>query len=176
MLNGINTRSAAPWPGTSRQVASTASRHIFNQHIVLKIDALYSAAISLPGGGMMNAHVFKADNFSPENPVMLVKGRDVDGTYFETEVNINDLNRGNLSFVEMFALDGYFRANGKPCGLSRSTGNAMAAMNDVASNAFTQFNVLPFLQNHMETQRIHGNWAGFNAIRAVIDNFLNHFA
>ena len=60
--------------------------------VALRMDALYTAATRLPGGGYMNASVYKSANFSSDNPVMLVKGTNVDGTPFEVEVNINDIN------------------------------------------------------------------------------------
>jgi len=181
MINNINTNPSTLWANVNRQTNSRPQATNFdpmqgiNAPIVLKGDALYSAATRLPGGGMMNAHVFKADSFTAENPVMLVKGTDVDGSFFEVEVNINDIDKNSLSFIEMFALDGYFRANGQTCGLSRAASTAMW-QSQIEANAFTKLDVLPSLREHLETQRSHGNWEAFRLLDEIIDGFMNHFA
>ena len=137
--------------------------------------ALVSSAMRVPGGGMMSASVFKAESFSANNPVMLVRDTDSDGRAFEAEVNINNVNPNNASFIEMFALDGYFVSNGQPAGLTRAATAAMAVENATGkNNAFSQFNFLLPLKKHLETQLFHKNWDGFMQLKTIIDNLSEH--
>lgn len=145
-----------------------------NTPIVLKYDALHTMALRLPGGGMVNLHVFKADSFTPSNPVMLVKGTNTDGSPFEAYINVNELNKSSMSIVDMAALDGYLRANGKPGDITRAA--TLALINsDIVADAFTQFNILPSLKEALAVQRHHHNWKSVAWFDSVINKIINHF-
>ena len=185
MLNGINTNPAMLWANTNKQAAGKPQNANFSVSskelapIRLDGNALVSAAMRLPGGGMMNASVYKSANYTDDNPVMLVKGTDVDGKLFEVEINANNVDPRNASFVEMFALDGYFAANGQQVGAARAAGSAMVTQElsgniPALGNAFTQFNFLPPLQDAKEVQRFHGNWEAFWHLQHVIDSLMGH--
>jgi hypothetical protein len=163
----------------SLQAINSASQANENAPVQLHGEALISAAMRVPGGGMMSASVFKSENFSAQNPVMLVKGTDVNGSPFEVEININNVDPNNASFVEMFALDGYFAANGKPSSTTRAAARDMAiqdALTGTANNAFTKFDFVTHLMEHFETQRFHNNWESVAWLNPVADNLMNHIA
>jgi hypothetical protein len=122
--------------------------------------------------GFVNASVFKAESFSSDNPIMLVRGTDVDGRPFEEEININNVDPRNASFVEMFALDGYFAANGKPTGVTRAVAGLARGADD--GNAFTKFDFVTPLRELLETQRINGNWDAFFKLSPIVDTLMNH--
>ena len=179
MINSFNPNRVVFNPNVGNQSTnSTQNARLntlngdINTQISLNGDALVSSALRVPGGGMMSASVFKAENFSRNNPVMLVKGTDSNGKAFEVEININGVNPKNASFVEMFALDGFFAANGQPYGVTRAAAAAMSGATG-GSSAFTQLDFVSPLKELLETQRFHNNWDGVMRLSPVIDNLLD---
>jgi len=150
-----------------------------NPMIYLDSSALYTAGMRVPGGGWLNASVYKSESFSESSPVMLVKGTNVDGTPFEVEININDVNPRNASLVELYALDGYNSAMGKDVQISRAASHAALRMsletdnNSLGNmNAFTKFDFIPGLRGLMETQLFHKNMEGYTMYKNVIDSLM----
>jgi len=146
---------------------------------ILDGTALVSAGIRLPGGGMMSASVFKSANFTADNPIMLVRGINVDGSPFEVEVNVNEVNPKNASFIEMFALDGYFENKGQNLSAVRNAVIAMAAQESQGKSfgfvdAFVSQNFVSPLQEMMKNQRALGNWEVFMRLNYIIENLLSH--
>lgn len=179
MINNINT----PWQNINIQTPNrpqTASFHIpadtsatINSE---DVPVFATLKLLLPGGGTMSASVFRAEGFSADNPVMLVKGINVDGTSFEAVVNIRNVNPGNASFVEMLALDGYFAANGKPSVVRTLAGLGVFKNASGSADAFTQFNFAGALKESLAAQHSQGHWETYLWIRSVLDNLLNHIA
>ena len=180
MISNVGSNPATLWQnvnnqGNRKQTANFNPMQGINAPIVLNGDALVSGAMRLPGGGMLNAHVFKADSFTSENPVMRVKGTNTCGTPFEVEININDLNKNSMSFIEMFALDGYITANtGNTSGIARAAGQALFN-SDVVADGFTKFDILPALREALAMHRENGNWDAAVWMDKTINSFMNHF-
>lgn len=179
MINSANTSRIAYQPNINRQTANQPQKanpftlqNDISAPVNLDSNALVSSALRVPGGGMMSASVFKSVNYSADNPVMLVKGTDGNGKPFEVEVNINNINPKNASFVEMFALDGYFAAHGQSSGATRAGAAAMSGATG-RNNAFTQFDFVSPLKELLETQKFHNNLDGIMRLSPVIDNLLN---
>ena len=180
MFNAVDSNSNVLWQPVGRNGGGNQTNFNpmqgVNAPIVLKGDALVSGALRLPGGGMLNAHVFKADSFTPENPVMLVKGTNTCGSPFEVEINVNDLEKNSMSFIEMFALDGYITANtGKTSGIARAVGHALFH-SDVVADGFTKFDILPVLKESLAMHKQNGNWDAIVWLDSIIDSFIDHFA
>lgn len=53
------------------------------------------------------ARVYKPYSYDEKNPSIFVKGKNVDGTEFESLIYINDINPKNMSYVEALAIEGY---------------------------------------------------------------------
>ncbi|MDR2167150.1 MAG: hypothetical protein LBE35_04780 [Clostridiales bacterium] len=142
MINSIGTNAALE-RHLARQVGKPQDINInFSPNsgtiVELSFEAVFTAGVRLPGG-MMSASVYKAESFSSGYPIMLVKGRDVCGARFEVEVNINDIDPNNASFIEMFALDGFLAAHGKPAETTRAAARALFEQETLEGNAFTKF-------------------------------------
>jgi hypothetical protein len=168
-VNSSNNNSQ----NTSATASATAnSTNNQNQAVQLDSNALVSASMRLPGGGWMNASVFKSENHSEDNPVFLVRGTDANGKAFEAEININNVNPRNASFVEMMALDGHFAAKGQPLGATRSAAGAMSGLRG-SYDSFSKFDFLPPLREMMEAQRFHGNLNGYTQIKQAIDSLMD---
>jgi len=159
---------------------NTATGQGTNMKTLNNLDGeLMWSSFRLPGGGQMTARVFKADNFSDENPIIIVRGIDVCGTKFEKEVNINNVDPHNASIVEMLALDGYFKANGLPGSTTRAFVNAMAGKEATGGNvgeisAFSTFNFVEILQNHMKLFMKNQCQNGVAWLNPILDTLMNH--
>jgi hypothetical protein len=147
--------------------------------IYLDSSALYTAGMRVPGGGWLNASVYKSEAFSEDLPVMLVKGTNVDGTPFEVEINIDNVNPRNASLIELYALDGYDAAMGKDVQVSRAANHAAGrAFLEFGNNSFgnmdgfTKLDFIPGLKGLMETQFFHKNLEGYTMYKNVIGSLM----
>lgn len=61
-------------------------------------DALFSVC-HVPTGE--TANIYKADDYTEDNPVYLVKGRDINGNDYEHEINVNKIDPNNCSYIEL---------------------------------------------------------------------------
>lgn len=179
MFNSVNTQPNWHWQPAKNHNGNKKPqmnpKQGINAPIVLKKDALVSSALRLPGGGMLNAHVFKSDDFTTDNPIMRVKGTNTCRSPFEVEININELNKNSLSFIEMLALDGYITANtGQTSGIARAVGQALMH-SDVVADGFTKFDILPSLKEALAQHQQNRNWDAVAWMDTVISTFINHF-
>jgi len=192
----INLTGASPNPflpnvsNTSRRTQQntasfdlTAANPVSNQgDFVLSSSALVSAAMRAPGGGWISISVNKAEGYSADNPVFLVKGTNADGTPFEAEINVNSISPRNASLVELSVLDAYYVANGQELGAGRAAVTAKAAAEALGRlgkanfDAFSRFDSIPLLQEMMDTQRINGNLSGYARYRSIVDSLLDFIA
>jgi hypothetical protein len=149
-------------------------------NIELEKSALMAASFRVPGGGWLNASVFTAESFSPENPVMLVRGTDVCGTVFEKEINVRDINPHNASFIELMAFDGYSAANGKQSQTARIAARALV-MQELNGkefsnfNAFTQVDFATAFSGLKESLHTNRNYETLMWVNENLDHFFTHF-
>ena len=175
MMNGFNTSLINSFTNTGNHAQKTSDVQGFPvptssmPHTVLDGNALVSAGFAIPGG-WLNASVFKSENFTSDNPVMLVKGTNTDGMRFEVEINANEVNPRNASFIEMMALDGYFASKGQSLGTTRAAASAMAIKEARGgTDGFSKFDFLPSLTEAMEVQRQNRNWEAFHYLQHIVD-------
>ena len=123
MVNGVNLGATAVWPSIRIHSANKLPQsHKLSQPenpsaskgvtMSLHERELFSTEIQLPCGRKMSASVAKPANFSADNPFLIVRGVDFDGTSFTKAVNINEVNPRDATLVEMLALDGYHMLKG----------------------------------------------------------------
>ncbi|MCL2226129.1 MAG: hypothetical protein FWB97_00640 [Oscillospiraceae bacterium] len=127
---------------------------------------LYSGGMNI-GGGHFNAFVDWSENSTPDNPIMRVRGWDADGD-FEAEVAINDIDPRRASLVEMFALNGYLRANGEPTVrlFSSDIGGQVGQEGGITGS--TPIDVLALLRERMEDLRFHRH-VSYPLLRDMVD-------
>ena len=66
-------------------------------------------AVGFPDGS--SASVYKAKDYDPENPTYRVRYWDTEGNYTDTDVNIDEVNPANASYLEMLAYTTYSDVN-----------------------------------------------------------------
>lgn len=127
---------------------------------------------NMGGGRSVSTSVFKAENFSAQNPVFIVTGTDVDGTNFKVAVNINDVNPRNASLIEMAALNAYRSVNGLPRiptvifdGHNPEAGLDLARV----SSASEQADFLAPLLELATMQRDNKNWESYFLLKEMTD-------
>lgn len=54
-----------------------------------------------------SANVYRAKDYSEENPLYLVKGTDKNGNPYEKTVDVRDVNPSNCSYIELLALSAH---------------------------------------------------------------------
>jgi len=155
---------------------------------VFSKDALYSGGMAI-GSGFMNASVDWSPNSTEDEPVMLIIGIDVDGKPFEAEVAIKKVNPRNASVIELFALDGYARANGLAGGATRAAAASRAltiagespflSRDEIqkikdSANSFTTYNFLDSIKDLMGTLLFHGNTNSYIQYRDTFE-YLSNF-
>ena len=148
-------------------------------------DALTSQSIRLSRNTWITASVFKADDFSADNPVVRVVGTNADGTPFEEFININNVDPREASFIEMLALDGYNAANGKGVGKFARAAAAGMQSQDIARggcgtnwgygiDAFTSLDMLSPVIQLMNLQQRNGNIEGFMRLQEIVNAMNRH--
>jgi len=158
----MNTRTAAQNASQPQYTNTPALENKDNSIPTIPRDTVGGGIFILPNGGYMSAFAFKPDNFSTDNPVMLVKGTDASGKQFEVEININSVNPRNASIVELTALDGYSNAIGQPMRLMRQMMSATIQQNaSGGTDVFAKFDFLAALDELMDAMRFHGNLNGY---------------
>ena len=185
MINLTKVKSAAcriNFPNSSMNRPQAAANYknradsIRDQGLsLLNSNAIVSTSVRLPNGGWVSASVFKHESHTPDNPVFLVRGIDVNGDQFEMVVDVNKVNPKNAHFIELMALDGYFVSKGKSMGLTRNAVGALHAGLGVY-DVFTRFNSLPPLHEMMVFQRANGNLGGYTQYKNLIDSIIEFMA
>ena len=161
-VNGIGIAGYPVWQGAGR--AESSAKGDFGSNVkgvsgaknIVHItpDALFSIYDAKTGE---SANVYKADDYSEDNPVYLVKGMDKNGNEYEQTVDVSKVNPNSCSYTEMLALNAHTRNK------SDSNFLSMAIMKDKAGTASYHekgdyLSAAFALMNDMKTL---GNWDGY---------------
>lgn len=204
MISSITKNPGLFWPSAGSKLVNNTQSTSFSgafaasslniQSNMVSTMKLYSDpdfvyAPQEPGGGYMSIStanmlisVYKSENYSEDNPVMLVKGINSDETRFEVEINIKDINPKSASLVELAALEGHDIARGKKDSSFASSYIPSAMLSqqlfgnrayiDSRADAFTKMDFIPALSVLMEMQRANSNWDGYMRFKQIIDALL----
>ena len=104
-----------------------------------------------------SANVYRADNYSEDNPLYLVKGMDKNGKEYEQTIDVSTVNPSNCSYTEMLAL------NAHTGNKSDSNFLSMAIMKDKAGTAsyHEKADYLSTVYALMDDMKALGNWDGY---------------
>ncbi|MDE6846977.1 MAG: hypothetical protein K2J99_14615 [Lachnospiraceae bacterium] len=116
-----------------------------------------------------SANVYKADDYSENNPVYLVKGIDINGNEYEQTVNVSKVNPNHCSYTEMLAL------NAHTGNKSDSNFLSMSIMKDKtnSSSYHEKTDYLSVAYGLMNDMKTLGNWDGFLRYGKWINDILS---
>ena len=152
-VNGIGTAGYPAWQGTRK--AESNEKDNFGANVkatgnVVHIapDALFSIYDAKTGE---SANVYRADDYSEENPFYIVKGIDKNGN------DVSKVNPNSCSYTEMLAL------NAHTGNKSDSNFLSMAIMKDKSGTAFYHETADYMAMAHelMNDMKTLGNWDGY---------------
>jgi len=146
--------------------AAGSQELLYDKAINLKTDGLFSTG--RPTGESLT--VYKSEDYSDTNPVYLIKGTDKDGRAFEQKINVNEVNPGNCSYVEMITLNVHL---GKT-----DTSNVLISGLDLSRQGhgdyFSRQNFMPSLCYVRECQKSANNLIGYTKYDQLVKSLIEH--
>ena len=159
-VNGIGTAGYPPaWQGTRK--AENNAKGNFGANVkatgnVVHIapDALFSIYDAKTGE---SANVYRADDYSEENPLYIVKGMDKNGNEYEQTVDVSKVNPNSCSYTELLAL------NAHTGNKSDSNFLSMAIMKDKSGTVsyHETADYMAMAHELMNDMKTLGNWDGY---------------
>ena len=158
-VNGVGAAGYPAWQGTRK--AENNAKGNFGANVkstgnVVHIapDALFSIYDAKTGE---SANVYRADDYSEENPFYIVKGIDKNGNEYEQTVDVSKVNPNSCSYTELLAL------NAHTGNKSDSNFLSMAIMKDKSGTAFYHETADYMAMAHelMNDMKTLGNWDGY---------------
>ena len=138
-----------------------------NQKTMLCSDALMSYASPQTGESV---NIYRADNYSKDNPIYLVKGLDADGNEFEQEVDASKINPNVCSFNELMVLN-VETGHTSPSDYLHSV--AVRAKAGVSSYS-TPMNYVSYAQEVMDDMKTTGSWDKYLSFDKWIQSLLSY--
>ncbi len=104
-----------------------------------------------------SAYVFRADDYSKDNPVYLVKGTDRNGNAYEQTVDVSKVNPNNCSYTELLALNAHTDDK------SDSNFMTMAILKDKTGGTsyHEKADYMAMAHELMNDMKTLGNWGGY---------------
>lgn len=158
-INGIGAAGYPAWPGarkTENNVKGDFGANVKAAGNVVHItrDALFSIYDAKTGE---SANVYRANDYSEENPLYIVKGMDKNGNEYEQTVDVSKVNPNGCSYTELLA------SNAHTGNKSDSNFLSMAIMKDKAGTAsyHEKTDYLSAAYALMDDMKTLGNWDGY---------------
>ena len=111
--------------------------------------------------------IYKADGYSTENPLMLIKGIDKNGEAYEQQVNPLTVDPTNASFAEIMAVNAYF------VDIGELNVNDMGAFERPSDDDLEKADYLTALRQWRDTQYDAGNIVGYHKAANVCNALIN---
>ena len=169
-VNGLGVAGYPAWQGARK--AENNAKGDFGANVkatgnVVHItpDALFSIYDAKTGE---SANVYRADDYSEENPLYIVKGMDKNGNEYEQTVDVSKVNPNSCSYTEMHAL------NTHTGNKSDSNFLSMAIMKDKSGTAsyHEKADYMAMAHALMNDMKTLGNWDGYLRYSKWINDIL----
>lgn len=163
MLNGVGVN---PYSGTENAAKSGKNEKTGGMSGVMKCVAAGNQKVSLCSDALMSyaspqtkesVNIYKADNYSPENPLYRITGLDADGNEFEEIIDASKINPGRCSYNELMVL------NLETGHTSPKDYLHAVAVRDKAGvdSYFAKTNYIAYAQEVMKDHKTMGNWTSY---------------
>ncbi len=130
-------------------------------------DALMSYASPQTGESV---NIYKADDYSKENPMYMIKGLDADGIAYEQEVDASKIDVSHCSYNELMVLN-IETGHTSP----EDTLHAIAARDKSGQDSyFDKTNYLSYIKEAMEDMKTVGAWEDYLSYGKWIDDLLDY--
>ena len=137
------------------------------QETALYSDVLMSYASPQTGESV---NIYKAMNYSEDNPLYVIKGLDADGNEFEETVDASKINPNNCSFNELMVLN-VETGHTSPSDYLRA---AAVRANAGASSYREQVDYMVSAKEVMEDYRTVGSWDSYLVMDKWIQSLLEY--
>ena len=158
-----NSQSAAADGGKSVMKCVRAG----NQEVLLCSDALMSYASPQTGESV---NIYKAENYSKDNPIYLLKGLDASGNPFEQEVDASKINPDHCSYNELMVLN-VETGHTSPSDYMHAV---MARDKAGTGSYFDKMNYLSYAKEVMNDLKTVGSWDTYLSCSRWIDSLLKY--
>ncbi|MCM1047872.1 MAG: hypothetical protein NC433_05550 [Clostridiales bacterium] len=159
-----NKSEAAEHTDFSLKYVQAGSR----KKVFLDPEALFSNCHAQSGESI---NVYRAEEFSGENPLYLIKGTDCRGNEYEEKIDVSKVNPHNCSYKEMVALGVHTGQKSDELFLSMSILKDKAAKLSYSDKA-DWISLLDELKNDMKTL---GRWDSYMRYDKIINGVLAYF-
>ena len=169
-VNGLGVAGYPAWQGARK--AENNAKGDFGTNVkatgnIVHItpDALFSIYDAKTGE---SANVYRADDYSEDNPLYIVKGMDKNGNEYEQTVDVSKVNPNSCSYTEMLAL------NAHTGNTSDSNFLSMAIMKDKSGTAsyHEKADYMAMAHELMNDMKTLGNWDGYLRYSKWINDIL----
>lgn len=118
-----------------------------------------------------SVNIYKAENYSAEHPMYIIKGLDAGGNEFEEAVDASEIDPNNCSFNELIVLN-VETGHTSPNDYLRSV-----AVRDKANcgSCFEKADYISYAQAVMEDYKTLGNWESYLAMDKWVQSIKRHF-
>ena len=169
-VNGLGVAGYPAWQGARK--AENNAKGDFGTNVkatgnIVHItpDALFSIYDAKTGE---SANVYRADDYSEDNPLYIVKGMDKNGNEYEQAVDVSKVSPNSCSYTEMLAL------NAHTGNKSDSNFLSMAIMKDKSGTAsyHETADYMAMAHELMNDMKTLGNWDGYLRYSKWINDIL----
>lgn len=169
-VNGLGVAGYPAWQGARK--AENNAKGDFGTNVkatgnIVHItpDALFSIYDAKTGE---SANVYRADDYSEDNPLYIVKGMDKNGNEYEQAVDVSKVSPNSCSYTEMLAL------NAHTGNKSDSNFLSMAIMKDKSGTAsyHEKADYMAMAHELMNDMKTLGNWDGYLRYSKWINDIL----
>lgn len=169
-VNGLGVAGYPAWQGARK--AENNAKGDFGTNVkatgnIVHItpDALFSIYDAKTGE---SANVYRADDYSEDNPLYIVKGMDKNGNEYEQTVDVSKVSPNSCSYTEMLAL------NAHTGNKSDSNFLSMAIMKDKSGTAsyHEKADYMAMAHELMNDMKTLGNWDGYLRYSKWINDIL----
>ena len=169
-VNGLGVAGYPAWQGARKaenNVKGDFGANVKATGNVVHItpDALFSIYDAKTGE---SANVYRADDYSEDNPLYIVKGMDKNGNEYEQAVDVSKVSPNSCSYTEMLAL------NAHTGNKSDSNFLSMAIMKDKSGTAsyHEKADYMAMAHELMNDMKTLGNWDGYLRYSKWINDIL----
>lgn len=175
MLNGMGTN---PYSHTNNTAKTEKTNGEFSdavmtctavgsQEVLLCSDALMSYASPQTGESV---NIYKAENYSADNPLYIIKGLDANGNEFEQEIDASKINPNRCSYNELMVLN-LETGHTSPSDFL----HAVVVRNKAGVDSyFDKTDYIAYAQAVLADQKQLGNWESYLAYDKWIQNLMDY--